>query len=109
MSHCTFYLVLWAALTSVKELNINLLPGLCSQHEPWCGEWDKVESWRSEYSLSLSDVRDVAVLKETNSSSSIQVWSALFLSGAGTGDDPDAQIDIKAGRSALSPQGLFTI
>lgn len=42
------------------------------------------------------------MLKETNSSSSIQMWSALFLSAAGIGDDPDAQIDIKAGRPVLS-------
>lgn len=101
--------MLWAALTSVKEPNINLLPGLCSQHGPWCGECDKVESWSSEYGLSLSDVRDVAMLKETNSSSSIQMWFALFLSGAGLGDDPDAQIDFKAGRPVLSPQGQFII
>lgn len=51
--------------------------------------------------------RDVAVLKETNSSSSnpadlSQVWSALLLSGAGIGDDPGAQIEIKAGRLVLS-------
>lgn len=49
------------------------------------------------------------MLKETNSSSSIQMWFALFLSGAGLGDDPDAQIDFKAGRPVLSPQGQFII
>lgn len=42
-------------LLSVKELNINLLPGMGNQLEPCCGEWDKVESWSSEYSLSLSE------------------------------------------------------
>lgn len=31
-----------------------------------------------------------------------QVWSSLFLSGAGIGDDPGAQTDIKAGRLVLS-------
>lgn len=29
-------------VTSVKELNKDLLLGLCSQHEPWCGEWEKL-------------------------------------------------------------------